>query len=114
LPANGVCTGPAGIFAACSTSGSQPNLTAHIATPFTYAIPGTYHATVVVRVFGLFDQLGGFHRWTDTNGASINVTVPFVGPFTPVPVPEPETYATLLAGLGLLGFAARRRNQQAA
>lgn len=26
------------------------------------------------------------------------------------PVPEPETYAMLLAGLGLLGFAARRRN----
>lgn len=24
-------------------------------------------------------------------------------------VPEPETYAMLLAGLGLLGFAARRR-----
>ena len=29
-------------------------------------------------------------------------------------VPEPETYAMLLAGLGLLGFAARRRKQLAA
>ena len=26
-------------------------------------------------------------------------------------VPEPETYAMMLAGLGLLGFAARRRKQ---
>jgi len=27
-------------------------------------------------------------------------------------VPEPETYAMLLAGLGLLGFMARRRKQK--
>jgi hypothetical protein len=27
-------------------------------------------------------------------------------------VPEPETYAMMLAGLGLLGFTARRRKQQ--
>jgi hypothetical protein len=34
---------------------------------------------------------------------------------TPVaaPVPEPETYAMMLAGLGLLGFAARRRKGRA-
>ena len=30
------------------------------------------------------------------------------------PVPEPETYAMLLAGLGLLGFVARRKKQRAA
>lgn len=29
-------------------------------------------------------------------------------------IPEPETYAMLLAGLGLLGFAARRRKQKLA
>jgi hypothetical protein len=29
------------------------------------------------------------------------------------PVPEPETYAMMLAGLGLLGVAARRRKQKA-
>jgi hypothetical protein len=29
-------------------------------------------------------------------------------------IPEPETYAMLLAGLGLLGFVARRRKQNAA
>ncbi len=30
------------------------------------------------------------------------------------PVPEPETYAMLLAGLGLMGFIGRRRKQQTA
>lgn len=30
------------------------------------------------------------------------------------PVPEPETYAMMLAGLGLIGVAARRRKQQSA
>lgn len=30
------------------------------------------------------------------------------------PVPEPETYAMLLAGLGLLGFTARRRKNRMA
>ena len=32
----------------------------------------------------------------------------------PAPIPEPETYAMMLAGLGLLGLAARRRKQRAA
>ncbi len=29
-------------------------------------------------------------------------------------IPEPETYAMMLAGLGLLGFVARRRKQKQA
>jgi hypothetical protein len=33
--------------------------------------------------------------------------------FTAAPVPEPETYALLLAGLGLVGFAVRRRSAPA-
>ena len=37
------------------------------------------------------------------------VTLPESGELLITPVPEPETYALLLAGLGLLGFAARRR-----
>lgn len=36
-----------------------------------------------------------------------------IQPPVAVPVPEPETYAMLLAGLGLLSFTARRRKQSA-
>jgi hypothetical protein len=33
---------------------------------------------------------------------------------TAAPIPEPETYAMMMAGLGLLGFLARRRRQKEA
>ncbi|MDP3664779.1 MAG: FxDxF family PEP-CTERM protein [Nitrosomonas sp.] len=40
------------------------------------------------------------------NGSSV-----YADNFTITAIPEPETYAMLLAGLGLLGFTARRRKQ---
>lgn len=44
----------------------------------------------------------------DTTSTWANPTY-YVGAVAVTAVPEPETYAMLLAGLGLLGFAARRR-----
>lgn len=52
------------------------------------------------------------HTWTnasnplDTVSGSVNFTV--------AAIPEPETYAMMLAGLGLMGFMARRRKQKLA
>ena len=40
---------------------------------------------------------------------SLNSTGSWTGGITVAAVPEPETYAMLLAGLGLIGFSARRR-----
>ena len=52
-----------------------------------------------------FGNGGGDNMGMLLDNVSVSVTSP---------VPEPETYAMLLAGLGLLGFAARRRKLKAA
>ncbi len=46
-------------------------------------------------------------------GASHGILTDVSYNFSVTAVPEPETYAMLLAGLGLVGFAARRRKQAA-
>ena len=51
----------------------------------------------------------------DSSGRSWRIrTAAYGGNFavTPIAVPEPETYAMLLAGLGMLGLSARRRKSQ--
>jgi len=75
--------------------------------------PGSQFASVAGNIAAgvyYFDVAG-----TATGGlaAAYNGSVDTVGGTTPS-VPEPETYAMLLAGLGLLGFVARRRRQVAA
>ncbi len=54
-----------------------------------------------------FHEQAGFVRYL---GSSIDVwTVPFVAPLPPVlTVPEPGTWAMMVAGMGLLGLAVRR------
>jgi hypothetical protein len=44
----------------------------------------------------------------------INQELSNVSPYQLAAVPEPETYSMLVAGLGLLGFVARRRRQNQA
>lgn len=45
---------------------------------------------------------------------SVDSSYAFYAPTTVSPIPEPETYAMLLAGLGLLGVAGRRRQKKQA
>ncbi len=54
------------------------------------------------------------HAMMGANGMLTSLTVSPVsgGGNSITPVPEPETYAMLLAGLGLLGWTARRRQQR--
>jgi hypothetical protein len=53
-----------------------------------------------------WENLGGV---VDTANNTITVTTNSLSPFAVAAVPEPETYALMLAGLGLVGVAARRR-----
>ncbi len=71
----------------------------------TYTVTGTGFVS-----FGSLFAGVSYVDWnTDFSGSSVidNVTINAA-------IPEPETYAMLLAGLGLLGFAARRRQRKLA
>jgi len=58
--------------------------------------------------FAVYNNPWGGGLWNDRPDAGIAYIVEYSAP-----VPEPETYAMLLAGLGLLGFMARRRKESA-
>jgi hypothetical protein len=61
-------------------------------------------------------NLTGVESWTSLGNGwdkASDVNVQVFGT-SMAPVPEPETYAMMLAGLGLLGFMARRRKQKEA
>jgi hypothetical protein len=66
---------------------------------------GEWAAFNVTGTNGSMDFLSGLHVRSLANGNSegfVTVTTP---------VPEPSTYALMLAGLGMVGFIARRRRQ---
>lgn len=62
-------------------------------------------------------SVGGY-RLANSDVTVNNITLPSGGPYRAkyamIPVSEPETYAMLLAGLGLFGFTARRRKSNIA
>ena len=53
-------------------------------------------------------------RFVDSSGYKVGDLVSEGITLTITPIPEPETYAMLLAGLGLMGFVARRRQRKLA
>ena len=52
--------------------------------------------------------VNGFSGGGGSFNGSVALTATPIAP-PPLPIPEPETYAMMLAGLGALGFLARRR-----
>jgi len=74
-------------------------------TSVAFAIDGI-SSVVIASTNGGFAPFGidNLQFATSTNLSSTQVS----------PIPEPETYALMIAGLGLLGFVARRRTKNAA
>lgn len=82
--------------------------------PFTpvvnFSVPNVVGADV--WTYGATNLSAGSHA-LDVTGTLLGGTVGFTGSIsiTAQPVPEPETYALLLAGLAIVGWAARRRTR---
>lgn len=72
-------------------------------------------APAVLERTGPFFHLGNVHFGDQTNDVDVNshYLLDSIRLHGITPVPEPGTYALLLAGLGILGFAVRARSQKA-
>ena len=92
------------LLQACTTSGNGA-LTITSDIVFHVANATIADLTVANNVGNLFVA----DIWSAQTGNTGPVDVTAGGP--PTSVPEPETYAMLLAGLGLMGFVARRRRR---
>jgi hypothetical protein len=83
----------------------------------TFTTPGSFSSLSLVSSNFAPDftyGLSGGQIVVDWSGTSTPGTYIAVFDVNVAAVPEPESYAMLLAGLGLLGFVARRRKQQEA
>ncbi len=81
------------------TSGTVGSLVDTDASAVGFNFKNVAAGSYVVKASGTLDGTGQFQKAAFV-GAEYNVTA----------VPEPTTYALLLAGLGAVGFVARRRN----
>lgn len=75
--------------------------------PFSDSASADFLHTAILSSVGVSDSAGNaLANFTITTGSGRAFPVT-------APIPEPESYAMMLAGLGLLGFFARRKKQQA-
>ena len=73
-------------------------------------VPEVFNIFNVIRFFGLQTTDTSPFTLTLAGAATVPAQANYAGTLSVVLVPEPETYAMLLAGLGAMGFMRRRRN----
>lgn len=80
---------------------------------FEYRLLGTGEPHGTLRFLGSFDTVSWRSLSNEFwNGFTVGVQGTAAEVFNPVPgIPEPETYALMLAGLGMVGLMARRRKR---
>jgi hypothetical protein len=119
LSTNGVVQGvkPAGwsLGAAQNVTGSETvsyNASTHVLTmsgSFLDGSTGTVHTASDSATVDLSSKFGNTMYLGFTGGTAGSYADQRITAFNVSAVPEPESYAMLVAGLGLLGFVARRR-----
>lgn len=94
---------------------------------FTLTLSGQYMALSSASLNGIVGTVSNMGKWSfagidgtsvtplvlTLTGTTSKATALYSGELSVAAVPEPETYAMFIAGLGALGFMARRRRQQA-
>ena len=76
----------------------------------TYAMDNTMDASKALQLSATLASGTGY-RFLVTGDVTGNIGGAYGGVLQAAPIPEAETYAMMLAGLGLVGFMARRRTQ---
>lgn len=76
---------------------------------FTLVSTGDIFSGGAKASFGAVERLGSGNYYLEIAGKSIGATAGYSGTITLTPVPEPETNALLIAGIGMLGLIARRK-----
>lgn len=114
-------------FGTYNVSGNIPSILSFTGNSFSYN-PALGNLLMNVEIVGGANTFGGAYFQADGSGDDTRRYLAFNGSpegstdtiglrteFSNVSaIPEPESYAMMIAGLGLLGFAARRRKQKAA
>jgi hypothetical protein len=73
----------------------------------TVSLVGTGLENIATKTVKLSNFQGGWNNYFNATEIQVNGTAASVA----APIPEPETYAMMLAGLGVMGFIGKRRRK---